>query len=63
MADAQVTDLEEFKASKMRPFRLGTLELDGQRIRLLADCSLTAGAAKTLAAQLLALAESLSPKA
>lgn len=59
---ATIHDFEIEKAARMKPFRLGTLELQGNRIRLLANCSLTAGAARTLAAQLVVLAESL-PKA
>jgi hypothetical protein len=55
-----VTDLDEWKAAQLAPLRLGTLELAGDRIRLHADCSLTEGAARTLAAQLLVKADELA---
>jgi len=57
-----VTELEEYKAAKLPPFRLGTLKVEGQRLRLTCDASLTAGAARTLAAQLLVLADSIEVK-
>ena len=59
MADAKVLDFEEALGRRLAPLRLGTLELSGDRIRLHADCSLTEGAARTLAAQLVALADQL----
>ena len=62
MADARVTDIKEFKASRMPAFRLGTLEIESGRIKLVADCRLTAGAARTLAAQLLVMAEQVETR-
>ena len=54
-----VTDLEEYKSAHLQPFRLGKLELQGHRIRLHCDCSLTRSAAVTLAQNLLELAKQL----
>jgi hypothetical protein len=59
MSDGRVTDIEEFKASRMPPLRLGALEVEGSRIRLHADVALTPAAARTLAAQLLVMCEQI----
>lgn len=49
-------DLEEARSARLPALRLGTLELQGARVRLLADVSLTADAAETLAANLIEMA-------
>lgn len=59
---ATISDLEEFKASKLQPFRLGTLEIESGRIKLVADCRLTPGAARTMAAQLLVMAAQIEAR-
>jgi len=58
---SNVVDMEQAKSDRMKPFRLGTLEVQGQRICLVADCSLTPASARTLAAQLLVLADQIQP--
>lgn len=62
MADARVIDFETALAARLPAFRLGTLELDGSRIKLVADCRLTPSAARTLAAQLLVMAEQVEAR-
>jgi len=61
MADAKVFCFEAELSRRLPPLRLGTLEVDGNRIVLKADVMLTPAAARTIAAQLLVLAESISP--
>ena len=59
MPDATIIDLEDARwarMSKAPPIVFGSLELDGDRIRLRADQRLTASAAETLARELYRLA-------
>lgn len=62
MADGEscpVIDLEEARWERMAkhpPIVFGSVELDGDRVRLLADTRLTANAAETLARELYRLA-------
>jgi len=62
MSDGRVIDFETALAARLPPFRLGTLEVDGNRIRLNADVALTPAAARTLAAQLLVMAEQIEAR-
>ena len=62
MADAKVFSFEAELSRRLPPFRLGTLEVESGRVKLVADCRLTPGACRTLAAQLLVLAEQVEAR-
>lgn len=56
---AAVIDFETALAARLPPLRLGALEVEAGRVKLVADCRLTPGACRTLAAQLLVMAEQI----
>lgn len=56
---ARIIDFELALAARLPPLRFGTLEVESKRVKLVADCRLTPAAARTIAAQLLVLADAV----
>lgn len=54
-----VVDFEQAKSDRLKPFRLGVLAVEGSRVRLNANCSLTRAACILLAQNLIELAKQL----